>query len=101
MFKSRFMPCPECGGSVDRIAESGHLCTSDRLFDFQMFGLRDEVAAVESQLHSLPGHTMGTVRDLGRGPRGARSPLTPGSPMPIERPVSEPDGRATTTTLSW
>ena len=52
MFKSRFMPCPECGGSVDRIAESGHRCAWDRLFEFKMFGLRDEVAAVESQLHS-------------------------------------------------
>ena len=52
MFTSRFMPCPECGESVDRIAGSGHQCTSERMFEFQMFGLRDEVAAVESQLHS-------------------------------------------------
>lgn len=51
MFKSRFMPCPECGGSVDRIADSGHRCTPERMFEFQMFRLRDEIEAVESQLH--------------------------------------------------
>lgn len=52
MFRSRYMPCPECGGSVDRIAESGHRCTPERLFDFQMFRLRGEIGAVETQVHS-------------------------------------------------
>lgn len=51
MFKSRFMPCPECGGSVDRTAMAGHQCSVERLSDFQMFGLRDEIAAIESQVH--------------------------------------------------
>ena len=53
MFKSRFMPCPECGGSVDQSAAQAHRCHPERLADFQMFKLRDEVAALEHRLHAF------------------------------------------------
>jgi len=47
MFRSRFMPCRECGDSVDRADLSQHECSRDRWADYQMFALRDEVAQLE------------------------------------------------------
>ena len=47
MFRSRFMPCQTCGASVDRTGRSGHECLPERWADYQMFGLRDEVAQLE------------------------------------------------------
>ena len=47
MFGSRFMPCPECGASVDRTAATRHECSPERRADFMAFGLRDEVARLE------------------------------------------------------
>jgi hypothetical protein len=48
MFRSRFMPCPECGASVDRTALGPHECSAERRADYQAFGLRDEVAQLEA-----------------------------------------------------
>jgi hypothetical protein len=48
MFRSRFMPCPECGASVDRTGVPGHVCVPERRIDYQMFGLREEVAQLET-----------------------------------------------------
>lgn len=48
IFRSRFMPCGECGASVDRTGPPGHECSPDRLADFQVFALRDEVAQLEA-----------------------------------------------------
>ena len=50
MFRSRFMPCPECGASVDRAGGPEHECSSDRRADFQMFGLRGEVGQLEAEV---------------------------------------------------
>ena len=48
MFKSRFMPCRDCGASVDRAAPSAHRCSPARRVDYQMFGLREEIAELEA-----------------------------------------------------
>lgn len=48
MFRSRFMPCDTCGASVDRTAPREHQCSPERRTDFEMFGLRVEVARLES-----------------------------------------------------
>lgn len=48
MFGSRFMPCQECGASVDLTGSTGHECSPERRADYQVFGLRDEVAQLES-----------------------------------------------------
>ena len=53
MFLSRFMPCTECGDSVDRSTESDHRCHPNRLLDYRMFELRQRVADFEPQLHSF------------------------------------------------
>jgi hypothetical protein len=48
MFKSRYMPCDECGASVDRTGAHHHECAPERLADYLMFGLRGEVAQLEA-----------------------------------------------------
>ena len=48
MFGSRFMPCGECGASVDRTGLPAHECSPERRADYQMFALREEVAQLEA-----------------------------------------------------
>jgi hypothetical protein len=48
--QSRYMPCPECGGSVDRAEAVAHVCDGEQLLDFRLFELRDEIAAFDGQL---------------------------------------------------
>ncbi len=47
------MPCEHCGASVARGAD--HACDVDRLVEFQLFVLREEVAAFEEQLAAWLG----------------------------------------------
>jgi hypothetical protein len=46
----RFMPCAECGASVDRAAASAHVCEPERLLDYRLFQLRDEIASFDDEL---------------------------------------------------
>ena len=48
MFRSRYMPCGVCGASVDRTGVLHHRCTPERRADYEMFGLRGEVAQLET-----------------------------------------------------
>jgi hypothetical protein len=48
VFRSRYMPCEECGASLDRTVLREHECSSERRADFEMFGLRGEVAELDS-----------------------------------------------------
>jgi hypothetical protein len=57
-FQSRYMPCADCGASVDRAASLTHVCETDRLLDFRLFQLRDEIAAFDAQL----GEWLATAR---------------------------------------
>jgi hypothetical protein len=41
-----FMPCPECGASVAVATAREHVCNPDRRLDFELFQLRDEIAAL-------------------------------------------------------
>jgi hypothetical protein len=50
VFRSRYMPCDECGASVDRIGLRHHQCSPERIADYQMFGLRDDVAQLEARM---------------------------------------------------
>ena len=52
MFISRFMPCPECGASLDRDKRGEHTCDRECWLDYQMFQLRDEVARFEAERHA-------------------------------------------------
>ena len=51
MFLSRFMPCEECGDSVERSIDWAHRCDPNRVVDYRMFELRHQVADFEPQLH--------------------------------------------------
>ncbi|HVD26346.1 MAG TPA: hypothetical protein VNB86_10165 [Gaiellaceae bacterium] len=44
------IPCPECGASVVRDALPLHSCDAERLLDFRLFQLRDEIDAFDDQL---------------------------------------------------
>jgi hypothetical protein len=44
------VPCPECGASVARSALGMHSCDAERLLDFRLFQLRDEIEAFDDQL---------------------------------------------------
>jgi hypothetical protein len=59
MFRSRYMPCAECGASLDRTADTPHACSRERWADFQMFGLRDEIAGLEAGLLRYLGTSLG------------------------------------------
>jgi hypothetical protein len=48
MFGSRFMPCGACGESLDRTVPRVHECSPERRADYEMFGLRQEVAQLEA-----------------------------------------------------
>lgn len=59
MFISRYMPCSECGASVERSALDSHTCDPDRRLDYQMFGLREEIAGFENAFHTYLRGTRG------------------------------------------
>jgi hypothetical protein len=48
--QSSHMPCAECGASVERAAAAAHVCDLERVLDFRLFQLREEIAAFDAQL---------------------------------------------------
>lgn len=42
------MPCSECGASLAREERDDHVCDAERLLDYRMFRLRDEIAGFEA-----------------------------------------------------
>lgn len=48
VFRSRYMPCDVCGASVDRTVLRNHECSPERRADYEMFGLRGEVAQLDA-----------------------------------------------------
>jgi hypothetical protein len=44
------MPCSDCGAAVERASTQEHVCDRSRLIDYQMFQLRDEMAAVDGEV---------------------------------------------------
>lgn len=59
MFLSRWMPCPECGGSVDRDAAVPHACDPERLVEYQMFKAGPGVRRLEEDLGKWLASTEG------------------------------------------
>ena len=49
---SSHMPCPECGASVAAGEQDAHTCDPERRVDYQLFQLRDDVAAFDEALSS-------------------------------------------------
>lgn len=48
--QSRYMPCTDCGTSLDRTASAPHVCDREQVLDFRLFQLRNEIAAFDAQL---------------------------------------------------
>jgi hypothetical protein len=48
--QSAYVPCSECGASVERTALATHICDAERLLDFRLSQLREEIAAFDAQL---------------------------------------------------
>lgn len=59
MFSSRFLPCPECGASVEQASMDQHRCDPDRRVDYQMFRMRDDVADLDAQVDAYLGSPRG------------------------------------------
>jgi hypothetical protein len=72
--QSPYMPCPECGASVERAEVGAHVCEDERLLDFRLFHLRKEIAAFDAQLAtwlaSASGRFAAWVADRDRRARG-------------------------------
>ncbi|HEV2712677.1 MAG TPA: hypothetical protein VGU26_06245 [Gaiellaceae bacterium] len=47
--QSPFMPCTECGESVERAAADTHVCDAERLLEFRLFQLREGITAFENE----------------------------------------------------
>jgi hypothetical protein len=52
VFVSRYMPCEDCGESLDRTESVAHECAPERLADFQLFTMRDELMDLERRYHN-------------------------------------------------
>ena len=50
MFASRYLPCPDCGDSVEQAERENHVCEHERWLDYQLFHLREDVDAFEAKL---------------------------------------------------
>jgi hypothetical protein len=44
---SNYMPCEECGASVAAADREAHVCDPERLLEFRLFQMRDEIAGFE------------------------------------------------------
>jgi hypothetical protein len=55
----QFMPCVDCGASLSRAEREEHVCEDERRAAFKLFELRDEIAALESQIAAYLSSALG------------------------------------------
>lgn len=46
------MPCPSCGTSCERSEPGRHVCDPERVADYRLFQLRDDVRRFEASLRA-------------------------------------------------
>jgi hypothetical protein len=46
----RYLPCSKCGTAVERSKHDEHVCTRKHRLDYEMFQLRDELAALDHEM---------------------------------------------------
>ena len=77
MFPSRYMPCPDCGASLERDERRRHSCERERSLDYQMFQLRGQVEglelAIDAYLNSPAGRFEGWYAQRERKRRRSES----------------------------
>ncbi len=44
------MPCPECGASIARDEADEHVCDPERLLDYAVFQLREEIDGLDGEV---------------------------------------------------
>jgi hypothetical protein len=44
------LPCADCGAAVERSRQDEHVCDPERLVDYQLFQLRDEIETFQDEL---------------------------------------------------
>jgi hypothetical protein len=50
MYPSRFMPCVECGASVEQSKLQKHRCQTEQLVEYQVFRMHAAIARFEEDL---------------------------------------------------
>jgi hypothetical protein len=50
VFVARYMPCSECGASVEQAVRDAHVCDRERWLDYQLFRHRHELSAFADEL---------------------------------------------------
>lgn len=50
MFWSSYVPCADCGESVDRVAAGSHTCDPQRRLDFQMVAMQRHILSFDTEL---------------------------------------------------
>jgi hypothetical protein len=59
MFVSRYMPCADCGASLERRESDAHECKLERRLDYELFGLREMIERFEDELAAYLGSPRG------------------------------------------
>jgi hypothetical protein len=59
MFSSRYLPCPECGGTIDQAMPAVHECLRARLAEHQVAEPLDGVEQFEADLQAYLATTAG------------------------------------------
>lgn len=55
----RYMPCPECGASLERSERHAHACDAERRLDYELLPLRPEIEAFDAELGEWLGSPAG------------------------------------------
>jgi len=50
VFQSRYMPCDQCGTSLDREERDEHACDPERRLEYQLFQQRAAIAHFDDEL---------------------------------------------------
>lgn len=59
MFQSRYMPCDECGASLERDERDAHACDLARRLEFQLFQQRSAIANFDDELSAYLASAQG------------------------------------------
>jgi hypothetical protein len=46
----RYLPCSQCGTAIERSQQAEHVCSPERRLDYEMFQLREELAALDREV---------------------------------------------------
>jgi hypothetical protein len=59
MFQSRYMPCTECGTSLDHVERDEHECDPGRRLEYQLFQHRAAIGRFDDEFAAYLGSAQG------------------------------------------